>query len=51
MTDAKPQDIYVRAHTVQLEKKERKSTREVAEPKWPMPSCSIANRGLQQIKL
>src|SRR5487761_571967 len=28
-------DIYVRAHTAQLEKKQRKSTRQDEEPKWP----------------
>jgi hypothetical protein len=35
MAEAKPQDIYVRAHTVQLEKKEHKRARQVTEPKWP----------------
>ncbi len=31
----KQHNIYVRAHTVQLEKKERKSTHQEDEPKWP----------------
>jgi hypothetical protein len=35
MTEGKPQDIYVRAHTVQFEKKHSKSTGQVTEPKWP----------------
>jgi hypothetical protein len=35
MDDAKSQDIYVRAHTRQLEKKLPRSALQVAEPKWP----------------
>ncbi len=35
MTEAKPQDIYVRAHTVLLEKKKRDGSRQNNEPKWP----------------
>jgi len=34
MIDAKPQDIYVRAHTVSLEKKQRENSRQNNEPKW-----------------
>lgn len=32
-------DIYVRAHTAQLEKKQRKSKRQDVEPKWP--DCAL----------
>ncbi len=35
MTEAKQQDIYVRAHTVQLEKKQTKSMWQDSELKWP----------------
>ncbi len=35
MTEAKPQDIYVRAHTVPLEKKKRDGSRQNNEPRWP----------------
>jgi len=35
MIEAKLQDIYVRAHTVSLEKKKREGSRQNNEPKWP----------------